>query len=354
MQVPVTGLPPELAHYLERLPKTDLHCHIVGALRSGTLAELASKHCLELPRPAESLYEFASFYDFLDVLNLAAAALRDQEDFARMAYEAMEDGFRSGNMLHGEFLFNPQYHYPHGVGYRTIVDGLTEGINQGRKDFGSSALLVISFDRIIKPAAALQILTDDVLTYRHDSVVGIGLDGAERNGPPQRFAELYQVAGRAGLRKTAHVCEDNQTLEEAPPQHYAICHDQLKCDRLDHGYNLMANEAMVQRARDDGLFFNTCAVTSVTKNLARRRESIRSMVAAGLNVTLNTDDPSMFGTDLAHSWQLMFSDSPDWTREQAKRFSFAGIDASWLDEIEKRTLKKRFEEEIFFLDAVYQ
>lgn len=342
----VEGLKPAFASYLQRVPKTDLHCHIVGTLRPATLADLARRHGLALPRPADALYTFASFYDFLDVLNLAAKALREREDFARMAYEAVEDGFRLGNMLHAEFLFNPQYHYPQGVDYRTIVDGLREGLAAARHDFGVSALLVASFDRIIEPAAAMQILEDDVLRYRVDEVVGIGLDGAERNGPPDRFVELYRRAALAGLRRTAHVCEDNQTLQEAPPVHYAICRDELRCDRLDHGYNLLADDAMVQRARDEGLFFNTCTITSVTKNLQKRRDSIRRMVDAGLRITLNTDDPHMFKTDLAHSWWLLFADNPDWGVREAARFSLAGIDASWLPEGDKSLLRKRFEAQL--------
>jgi adenosine deaminase len=345
-RVPVEGLDDNFARQLARVPKTDLHLHIVGALRPGTLAELATKHGLALPRPADSLYTFASFYDFLEVLNLAAKALIDEDDFARMAYEALEDGFRSSNMLHAEFLFNPQYCYPQGVKYRTMVDGLVRGIEMGRRDFGVSALLVPSFDRIIDPQAALQILQDDILGYRHELVAGIGLDGAERNGPPQRFAAVYERARRAGLKRTAHVCEDNQTLEEAPPVHYAICHGELHCDRLDHGYNLLADPTMIARARDEGLFFNTCTITSVTKNLPRRRASIRRMVAEGLKVTVNTDDPLMFKTDLAHSWQLLFSESPDWGAARAREFSLAGVQASWLDETEKSRLRARFAEEL--------
>ncbi|MDB6000507.1 MAG: Adenosine deaminase [Rhizobacter sp.] len=338
------ALTPAFADLLRRLPKTDLHCHVVGALRPGTLADLAHKHGAALPRPAATLYEFSNFYDFLEILHIAASVLRDREDFARLSYEVLEDGFRAGRMLHAELLFNPQYHRPQGVHYRTIVDGLTDGIEAARQAFGTSALLVASFDRIIEPRGALEIL-DEVLALRSDAVVGIGLDGAERNGPPARFTELYERAGRAGLKRTAHVCEDNQTLEEAPPQHYAVCHDQLHCDRLDHGYNLLADAAMVERARDDGLFFNVCTVTSVTKNLERRSASIGRMVDAGLRVTVNTDDPAMFKTDLADSYQRLFATRPDWGIEEARRFSFAGIDASWLDDSGKRRLRERFEAE---------
>jgi adenosine deaminase len=343
------SLTPAFAAYLQQIPKADLHCHIVGALRPGTLADLARKHGAALPRPAQTLYEFADFYDFLKVLGIAAAVLREREDFAQLSYEALEDGYRRGRMLHAEFLFDPQYHLPNGVSYRTIVDGLVDGIRMARHAFGVSALLVPSFDRVIDPRGALEIL-DDILAYRPDEVVGIGLDGAERNGPPGRFIEVYDKAGRAGLKRTAHVCEDNQTLEEAPPLHYAICRDRLKCDRLDHGYNLLADDAMIRRARDDGLFFNVCTVTSVTKNLGRRRASIGRMVAEGLRVTVNTDDPAMFKTDLADSYQRLFADQPGWGLGQARTFSLAGVEASWLGDADKRRLRERFEAELAALD----
>lgn len=338
-------LEPNLAAYLRRIPKTDLHCHVVGALRPATLADLARRHAVALPRPPERLYEFAGFYDFLEILNIAAAVLREREDFARLAYEILEDGHRLGRMLHAELLFNPQYHLVHGVDYETLVGGLVDGVRQARRDFGVSALLVASFDRIIDARGASEIL-DLVLAHRVDEVVGIGLDGAERNGPPARFAEVYQRAGRAGLRRTAHVCEDNQTLEEAPPEHYAICRDRLGCERLDHGYNLLADAAMIARARDDGLFFTTCTVTSVTKNLARRAASIGRMVDEGLRVTVNTDDPAMFRTDLADAYLRLFATRADWGAPQARAFSLAGVEASWLDEGDKRRLRARFQAEL--------
>jgi adenosine deaminase len=335
----------DFSTFLQRIPKVDLHCHLVGTLRQQTLAELAQRYGLALPRPAHALYEFADFYDFLDVLRLAASALRTADDFARVTYEALEDGYRLGNLRHAELLFNPQYFYPYGVTYRTMVDGMREGLAAARSGFGVSALLVPSFDRIIAPEGAMQIL-DDILAYRPDEVIGIGLDGAERNGPPERFAEVYARAGRAGLKRTAHVCEDNQTLREAPPRHYAICRDVLGCDRLDHGYNLLADPAMVVRARDEGLFFNTCTVTSVTRNLAKRRASIAQMVALGLNVTVNTDDPVMFKTDIADCYQRLFAGQPQWGVAQARIFSLNGVAASWLDPAEKASLTETFKREL--------
>jgi adenosine deaminase len=330
--------------FLRLIPKVELHCHLAGTLRPATLVALANKHNVHLPRPSNELYFYKDFYDFIDLLRQIALVLVDADDFALAIYEALEDGFKSGNQRHAEIFFNPQYFYPNGTRYKTMLDGLIEGVRAAEKDFGVTCLLIPSIDRQIDPAAAMEIL-DDILIDRRPEVIGIGLDGPEREGPPIRFAALYMKAGDAGLMRTAHVCEDNQTLAEAPPSHYADCRDRLGCDRLDHGYNLLADPHMITRARDEGVFFTTCTVTSVTRNLARRRQSIARMVDNGLRITLNTDDPQMFHTDLGDSYVRLFK-STGWNVDQACTMSLNGIEASWLPDDAKRTLRTRFESEI--------
>ena len=345
--MPVQGSQPEAIgfdDFLRLIPKVELHCHLAGTLRPPTLMQLARKHGVRLPRPMHELYVYKDFYDFIEMLRQIALVLVDADDFALAIYEALQDGFKSGNQRHAEIFFNPQYFYPNGTRYGTMLDGLIDGARAAEKDFGVSCLLIPSIDRQIDPATAMEIL-DDILADRRPEVIGIGLDGPEREGPPRCFAELYTRAGAAGLRRTAHVCEDNQTLAEAPPSHYADCRDRLGCERLDHGYNLLADPHMVARARDEGVFFTTCSVTSVTRNLVRRQQSIARMVDNGLRVTVNTDDPQMFHTDLGDSYLRLFR-STGWNVEWACTMSLNGIEASWLPGGAKRTLRTLFENEI--------
>jgi len=346
------GSSSRFAEYLTRLPKVDLHCHLVGTLRPATLSDLARKHEIALPRSEDQVYDFDDFYSFIETLRLSATVMRSQSDFARVAYEAIQDGHRAGNLKHVELMFNPQYFYSSGMRYRAMVDGLMEGIHAAQKDFGTTCLLIPSIDRQIDSSHALEIL-QDILDYRPDVVAGIGLDGPERAGPPARFHELYRRAGEAGLMRTAHVCEDNQTLAEAPPQNFAVCCDVLRCDRLDHGYNILADDSMIRRARDEGLYFNTCTITSVRQNLVRRQASIARMIESGLKVTLNTDDPQMFKTDIGHSYRVLF-EAHGWGKEQAIKLSLNGVDASWLGGPERAWLRRQFEEEIRLLDQQFE
>lgn len=342
----------DLSDYLTRLPKVDLHCHLVGTLRPATLVALARRHGVQLPGDAEDPYSFEDFHAFLAILRLSATVMRSQQDFAQVAYEALEDGHRAGNLQHAELMFNPQYFYACGIRYRAMLDGLIEGIRAAETDFGTTGLLIPSIDRQIDPARALEIL-QDVLDYRRDEVVGIGLDGSEQAGPPAKFYELYRIAGRSGLKRTAHVCEDNQSLQEAPPENFAICRDVLGCDRLDHGYNILADAAMTSRARDEGVYFNTCTITSVRRNLARRQDSIASMLDRGLKVTLNTDDPQMFRTDIGHSYRALFR-TRGWDRPRAIELCLNGVDASWLGATERATLRRKFEHEIGRLNEAFE
>ena len=338
--------------YLRRIPKAELHCHLSGTLRATTVADLAKRYGIELPRPAEKLYQWPDFYGFLDVLRLTSLVLREPRDFTRAVYEYCEDAKRDGNLRHVEFFFNPDYFYPNGIDYPTMVDAMIEGIHKVKKDLGISVLLICCIDRSTNtPAQAVEIV-ETAIAHPRKEVVGIGLDGAERAGPPATFAQAYALARRAGLKRTAHCCEDNQTLVEAPPTNYLICRDVLRCDRIDHGYNMLASDFVMAEAKRDGLYFTPCAWTSLVANRPKRPVRIKRMVDAGLNVTINTDDPAMFETNLGHGFMTLF-ESNGWGPETARMFSLNSVEASWLSESDKAALRRSFRKEIAALDKEF-
>jgi adenosine deaminase len=336
--------------YLDQVPKVELHCHIAGAVRAATLVEMAAANGVRLPRPAEALYQWQDFYGFLEMLRLGALAVKRHEDFSRAAYECVEDMHRHGNVRHMEIFFNPHYYTPNGAAYPLIVDGLAEGLERAERDFGVSSLMIACIDRsVCLPSEALQML-DWMAAHPHPRVVGIGLDGAERAGPPLAWLEAWRRAGRAGHRRTAHVCEDNQTLFEGPPQHITHCRDALGCDRLDHGYNMLADADITARMAREGTPFTMACWSSIPPNRAPRRERIRRMYEAGLNIVLGTDDPTMFGTTMGHCWRTVFAHA-GWRTAEARRLSLAGVEASWLPEERKAALHSDFAATLDRLEA---
>lgn len=335
----------ELETFLRRIPKTDLHIHLLGSIRPATLARLAKKHQLTLPqRGVEEIYEYRDFPEFLEVLRVAARCCVDQDDFALVAYELLEDAHKVGNCKHLELFFSPTEFFDNGVRYRTVLDGLIGGMEAARSDYSITSLLIPCIDRE-RSAQSAQDMVSEVLAYRRAEVVGIGMDFAEGKGPPQKFVDAFMMAKRGGLKRTAHVCEDNQPLHLAPPRHLQICIDDLECDRVDHGYNLLADPSAVIAARDNATAFCVTVCTAKKSNLVNRMDAIKLMHDAGLSLNIGTDDPYLHHTDLAHSWLKLFTHC-GWGIHEARKFALAGVDACWLDKTDKEALRSSIAQEM--------
>lgn len=321
----------EYEEFLAKMPKVELHCHLAGSVRASTLVELAKKNGVSLPTADPwRIYEFPVANTFR-MYSLGAQCLVGREDFARAAYESLEDAVTIGNLRYRELFFNPTNHFACGVSYRSMVDGIIEGIQAAEKDFGVRCRLIPSINREEGPQAAVEMVRE-VLAYRKDEVIGIGMDGQEAFGPPENFAAAYAEAKKGGLHRTSHVCEDG------PPRNVEVCLDVLDCERLDHGYYVLEDATIVKRVRDDGVAF--CSKVYLICDW--RRHPLKAMIDAGLKVNLNTDDPAVEHTNLA----MAYVDTAillNYPSEKLRELCLNGVDATWLDDEERRSMRREFE-----------
>ncbi len=333
--------------FLRRVPKAELHCHFEGTVRPRTFAELAAKHGVELPTAdVDKLYDYESIYEFLVIFAMVSSTLIDQEDFARACYESIEDGVKLGNLRYREMFFNPTLHTKRGVRYQTVVDGLVDGVKAAETDFGVKCRLIADVYRQDPPETACE-MVEQVLEHLLEEVIGLGMDGAEAPDPPEKFVDAYRLAGRGGLRLTAHACED------APAQNITTCLDLLRCERIDHGYHVLGDEAVVNRCRDEGIYFTVCPTATAVCYFDPEdytSHPIREMVAKDLKVMINSDDPSMFHTDIGSEYVKMVQ-AADWEPAQVREFALNGVDGSWMADDEKRRLRAEFVEELDRLEA---
>ena len=333
------------AEYLRRLPKVELHCHVEGTLRPQTVTELARKHTIDLPTTdVDRIYDYETIYEFLEIFRLVNSTVITQEDFARVAYESLEDGVKLGNLKYREMFFNPTLHTTRGVAMATVIDGLADGCAAAEADFGVRCRLIADVYRQDPPAMALQ-MTEEVIANRRDELIGLGMDAAEAPDPPEKFAESFALAGKAGLHRTSHASEDG------PPVNITTCLDVLGCERIDHGYHILEDDAVVARCRDEGIHF-TCCPTSTAVVYGwpdLTTHPINGMMSAGLLVHLNSDDPTMFHTDIGKEY-VYFVGQNDYAPEIAKQLVHNGVDATWLDDSEKAELHRLFDDEITALD----
>ena len=357
--------------YLDRMPKTDLHCHLIGTVQASTFAELARREGLALPAEPERIFadinslppdpalyrdtripvpqgrsegEPDVSYSLFQASNWVVEVLRDADDLTRITYEAFEEAHRSSGTRHLELFFDAVPPHLESLGYAGSVEAYAEGIRMAERDFGMTGRMIQGIDRSKSGEHALA-LVQQVVDHPHEYVAGIGLDNLETSGPPERFVDAYRLAGEAGLGRTAH------SSEHAPTAVNTItCLDQLGCDRIDHGYYVLEDDDVVARMRDEQVAFTVVSTTSRRSWRPWRRASIAAMLDAGLNVVPASDDPGMFPTSLAQEYRIV-SEQIGASADQVRRMALAGVDASWLPAAEKAALRERFVAELAALDS---
>jgi adenosine deaminase len=281
---------------------------------------------------ASEVSEFADLGEFLRAYDIICRSIVDPNDFHRVTYETLARCAENG-ARYVEFFFSPQAHLSNGVAYATMLDGIVAAMRDAEHDRGVHSRLVPALNRELGPAVGDEFL-DLVLSDRREEVLGIGLDYDEVGHPPRLYAGIYQRAKKAGLHVTAHAAENG------PASHVADSLDLLGCERIDHGYHVVDDPALVAACRQRAVFFTVCPTTTTHtttfRDLSSPEHAIRRMRDAGLHLVLNTDDPALFRTDLANEY-LLAATHLGFTPRQLGDVALNGLRASWLDDTTKRS-----------------
>lgn len=362
-----------LHEWIAKVPKVELHCHLTGTVRASTFADLARREKLELPDAPEIIYrdlnslppdpelyrhtripvpqgrsvdEPEVSYSLFQTSAWVIQALRSADDLTRIVYEAFEDAHLVSNVRHLELFFDQLPEHLQPLGYSGAVEAYVEGIRMAERDFGMTGRMIAGIDRSTSADQALARVRE-VVDNPHEYVVGIGLDNLENVGPPERFAEAYQLAGAAGLGRTAHSSEHVPSA-----QNTITCLDQLGCDRIDHGYYVLEDDDVVARVRDEGTVFTVGCTTSRRSWRPWRRASIKAMIDAGLAVVPCSDDPGMFPTSLSNEYTIL-ADQVGATQKQLKAMAQRAVEACWLPAAQKSALSTEVQGTLEDLDAEF-
>jgi len=270
----------------------ELHLHIEGTLQPELIFALAGRNGIELPYAdldeLRSRYEFTDLQSFLDLYYANMAVLRTEQDFADMtrAYLARAS---AGGVRHVEVMMDPQAHVSRGVSLETCVNGVASALATSEEEFGVSTLLIAAFLRDLPEEDALEVL--EQLLAMNAPIAGIGLDSAEVGNPPSKFVRLYQRAAEAGLHRIAHAGE------EGPASYITDSLDLLGVERIDHGIRCMEDSALVERLVEEQIPLTVCPLSNVRLRAVDTLADhpLPAMLSAGLNVSVNSDDPAYFG-----------------------------------------------------------
>jgi adenine deaminase len=330
-----------LTDFVRAIPKVELHCHLLGSVRQATFAELAAR--AKAPLTSQEIVAFYTRGEkpvgVLRVLRaLDAWLLRKPDDLHRITYEYLQDA-AAHNVLHAEFFWNPTGTVREsGMRYEEAQAGITRAMADAKADFGIGSKLIAAIDREASPAEALQ-MVEWVIAHRHPEVAGIGIDYREVDRPPELFAHAYAKARLAGLKTTAHAGEFGM-----PWTNVRTAVDDLKVDRIDHGYTVVDNPDFARRCAERGIVFTVVPTNSYyLRTLAPQRwaldHPIRKMPALGLRIHPNTDDPTLHHVDPTRAWRMMVHDF-GFGLDDLRCFMVNGIDGAWVDDSHKSQWRK--------------
>ncbi|MFI8083792.1 adenosine deaminase [Kitasatospora sp. NPDC086009] len=274
------------------LPKAELHLHIEGTLEPELAFALAARNGVTLPyADTEELrraYSFSDLQSFLDLYYALMTVLRTEADFADLADAYLARAAGQG-VRHAEIFFDPQAHTARGVPLDVVVEGLGRALDRGEERYGVSTRLIMCFLRDESAESALE--TFEAARPHFGRITGIGLDSAEVGNPPAKFREVYRRAAEAGLHRVAHAGE------EGPASYVTEALDVLGVERIDHGLRCLEDPALVDRLVREQIPLTLCPLSNVRLRCVDTLADhpLPAMLAAGLLVTVNSDDPAYFG-----------------------------------------------------------
>jgi adenosine deaminase len=331
----------------DRIPKIELHCHVEGTVRPTTVLELAAKAGRPLPveDPAE-LYRYDSLDSFLAIFWLVQETLVSREDWTRIAYESLIDGAAHG-LRYREMFFTPARHLAAGQDLGAIVAGLNEGIEAAEAETSVRCMLVGDIDRAYGPSAGLEFVEQLGELRRSgagERVIGIGADSTELGVDLAGFAPAFSAARRLGFRRTCHAGE----AVGVGPEKITVAIDVLGAERIDHGVAIVEDRALLARVAAERIPLTVCPTSNViiaNRFATLREHPLREIREAGVLVTINTDDPAMMDLDLGQEYERV-AEAYQYDLEAVGRLAIEGIESTWLDETDRRSLRLEFQQDI--------
>src|ERR1017187_41901 len=333
----------DIEQYIRRLPKAELHLHLEGTITPTTLVELSTRHDTKpiSLAAAEELYQFTDFTGFIEAFKAVTRLLTGPDDYELAAWRMMERLAAQG-VVHAEVYISVgviylwRNHDPQS--FEPIFAGLERARKRGESELGLSLYWIFDAVRHFTVEEAVTVFRKAAaLRPQFPSIIGIGLGGDERRAGSAPFRECYAEAARAGLRLTNHAGET--TGPEAIWEALSI-----GSERLGHTLSAIEDQNLIEelKARKIALELNPTSNVRTGACPSFADHPLRKYFDSGLLVTINSDDPAFFGSDVANEYLLAHTQQ-GFTREELRALAANSIRASFLPESDKSAWLSRID-----------
>jgi adenosine deaminase len=333
--------------FLEKLPKTDLHCHLDGSLRLKTILDLAEKQRVRLPAQDEEslkklIYpgeECRSLEDYLKAFDITLAVLQTEEALYRAAYELGEDCARE-NVRYLEVRYAPMLHTRAGLRLTPIVEAVLGGLRQAKRDFGLRYGVILCGIRSISAESSLR-MAELCVAFKNRGVVGFDLAGAEYNFPAKDHKAAFQLILNNNVNCTAHAGEAYGPESIAQAIHYSGAH------RIGHGTRLRENGDLLNYINDHRIPLEICVSSNIQTRAAEgfAAHPLPFYFTYGLRVTINTDNRLVTDTTVSREL-LLCHQHYGFSLDDIKEILISGFKSAFLPYREKADILKEVTREL--------
>ncbi|HET9092280.1 MAG TPA: adenosine deaminase [Acidimicrobiales bacterium] len=326
--------------WIRALPKAEVHLHLEGCVPYEVIAGTAAASGRPPPVPVtDGVPRVASLADLLSYLDWSCALVAEPEQLDEAAYRICARARASG-AGHVDVILNPT-HWPRWHGrLGAMVDALDAGFRAGEADHGATSALCVSLKRTQSRSEALEVV-DRLLELAHPRVVALSIDGNEAGGREShndRFAPAFERAAARGLRRCAHAGESSG------PDGVREAIELLGAERIDHGIRCIEDPSVTALVASRGIPLDVCPSSNVVLGVvpALAAHPLPELRARGVRCSINTDDPLLYGVDLAGEYRATAS-AFGWGRAELAEMARVSIEASFADEDRRRELLRQLD-----------
>jgi adenosine deaminase len=329
-----------LERFIDRIPKAELHIHIEGSLEPELMFRLARRNGVSLRFKSvdevRAAYHFSDLQSFLRLYYQALGALVRERDFYDLTWAYLAKA-HSQHVRHSEMFFDPQAHTNRGIAFDTVIRGIHRAMADAKRRLGISSKLAMCFLRDLSEEAALETLNQS-LRFKN-WIVAVGLDSSEQGNPPERFTRVFDAARKEGYLTVAHAGE------EGPPEYIRQALDCLHVSRIDHGVRCIEDPDLTARLASEGIPLTVCPLSNVKLRVfeSMEKHNLMRLLAHGLCVTINSDDPAYFGGYLTENF-LAVQKAFQLDREAIARLAENSFRAGFLSPRDEQSLLDELED----------
>jgi len=331
------------------LPKVELHRHLEGSLRLDTMLDIAKQHGITLPADVLRLSTLVqvqeedkfTFQNFLSKFNTLRLFYRSPDAIHRITREAIEDAAKD-NVRYLELRFTPvalsrAERFP----LHDVIDWVISSAQEAAENNNIIVKLIASVNRHESTELAEQVAWLAAEHYKTGMIIGVDLAGSEAEFPAAPFTGIFKEAKQAGLHVTIHAGE------WGPAFHVKEAIEELGAERIGHGVRILEDENITALARERNTALEVCITSNYQSGVVEALEAhpIMKMHDAGLNVTINTDDPSISRITLSHEYYTACEEI-NMPQRTLKKCIIAAAQAGFLPDDEKEKLVSKLRNEL--------